>query len=264
MNRRQLAFVILVNAAISLLIALGVVWLAEMRRPDPTELAAFVPANAAAVLAATPTEASLAVLPTPVQATPASIDSAAGDGNGGSPGDASGSSEVGEQVVHIVAVGESLGSIAAQYGINIDAIVQANSLANPDFVFSGQRLIIPASSAGSSTAVSNDATPVLGVEILDIEAAGDLTQEAVLIANESNSPFNLNGWQLSKGNGPSYTFGNVQLFPGSSIRLYSTAGTDNSIALYWGQTDGVWTPESVAELRNADALTIDTYEIAQQ
>ena len=165
MNRRQLAFVILVNAAISLLIALGVVWLAEMRRPDPTELAAFVPANGAAVLAATPTEANLAVLPTPVQATPESIDSAASDGNGGGTGDAGGSSEVGEQVVHIVAVGESLGSIAAQYGINIDAIVQANSLANPDFVFSGQRLIIPASGAGSSTAVSNDTVPVLGVEI---------------------------------------------------------------------------------------------------
>ena len=259
MNRRQLAFVILVNAAISLLIALGVVWLAELRRPDPTELAAFVPANGAAILAATPTEATLAVLPTPVQATPESIDSAVNAGTGGSTG---GSSEVGEQVVHIVAVGESLGSIATQYGINIDAIVQANSLANPDFVFSGQRLIIPASGGGGATA-SNDTAPVLGVEILNIEAAGDLAREAMLIANESNSPFNLNGWQLSKEGGPTYTFGNVQLFPGSSIRLYSAAGTDNSIALYWGQAESVWTPGSVALLRNSDNVTIDTYEIAE-
>ena len=262
MNRRQLAFVILVNAAISLLIALGVVWLAEIRRPDPTELAAFVPANGAAILAATPTEANLAVLPTPVQATPESINNAGNAGNGGGTGDTGGSSEVGEQVVHIVAVGESLGSIAAQYGINIDAIVQANSLANPDFVFSGQRLIIPASGSDGTT-VSNDTVPVLGVEILDIEAAGDLAQEAMLIANESNSPFNLNGWQLSKEGGPTYTFGNVQLFPGSSIRLYSTAGTDNSIALYWGQAEGVWTPGSAALLRNTDNITIDTYEIAE-
>jgi LysM repeat protein len=252
MNRRQLAFVILVNTVISLVIALGVVWVAEMRRPDPAELTALIARDSVAVLAATPTQSNVAVLPTPVQATPETI-------SAGSDAAASSTGEVGEQVVHVVEAGESLGSIAARYGINIDAIVQANSLANPDFVFSGQRLIIPA--GGASGAPGGEIAPVLGVEILTIESAGDLTQEAVLIANESNTPFNLTGWQLSREDGPTYDFGNVQLFPGSSVRLYSAAGENNSIALYWGEDAAVWTSGSVAELRNADGITVDTFTV---
>ena len=40
MNRRQLAFVILLNALVSLVIAVLVVWVVELRRPDPEALAA--------------------------------------------------------------------------------------------------------------------------------------------------------------------------------------------------------------------------------
>ena len=39
MNRRQLAFIVTLNAVISLVIALVVVWVAELRRPDPEALA---------------------------------------------------------------------------------------------------------------------------------------------------------------------------------------------------------------------------------
>ena len=41
MNRRQLAFLIVINAFISLAIALCVAWVIEARRPDPEELAAL-------------------------------------------------------------------------------------------------------------------------------------------------------------------------------------------------------------------------------
>ena len=40
MNRRQLAFVVIFNALISLAIAVAVVWVVELRRPDPETLAA--------------------------------------------------------------------------------------------------------------------------------------------------------------------------------------------------------------------------------
>ena len=41
MNRRQLTFVILLNALISLTIAVGVVWVVEQQRPDPERLVAL-------------------------------------------------------------------------------------------------------------------------------------------------------------------------------------------------------------------------------
>jgi LysM repeat protein len=49
---------------------------------------------------------------------------------------------------HTVRRGETLSSIAARYGTTVQAIVQANGLANANTIYAGQRLIIPG--AGSS------------------------------------------------------------------------------------------------------------------
>ncbi len=53
------------------------------------------------------------------------------------------SSEGGGRRIHVVQPGETITSIAAQYGVNPDAIVEANDLQNPSQIFSGQQLIIP-------------------------------------------------------------------------------------------------------------------------
>lgn len=47
---------------------------------------------------------------------------------------------------HTVSVGETLKSIADQYGVSVDALVQANGsvVTNPDLIFPGQTLEIPA------------------------------------------------------------------------------------------------------------------------
>jgi spore germination protein len=46
-------------------------------------------------------------------------------------------------VVHIVGWGDTLFSIATSHGTTVHAIMQANNLRDPDFIFVGQRLIIP-------------------------------------------------------------------------------------------------------------------------
>jgi LysM repeat protein len=47
-------------------------------------------------------------------------------------------------IVHVVQAGESLTFIAQQYGVTVDAIVNANQLADPNSIYAGQTLIIPA------------------------------------------------------------------------------------------------------------------------
>src|SRR5207249_3438640 len=44
---------------------------------------------------------------------------------------------------HTVQVGETLTSIAAQYGISVDSLASANGIATPNLIFVGQQLIIP-------------------------------------------------------------------------------------------------------------------------
>jgi len=50
-------------------------------------------------------------------------------------------------VVHIVQWGENLTLIARRYGVSVTAIVQANGIANPNYIYAGQRLVIPSGTA---------------------------------------------------------------------------------------------------------------------
>jgi LysM repeat protein len=51
--------------------------------------------------------------------------------------------EVDGRQEYTVQAGDTLGAIAAQFGVTVDAIVQANQLANPDIITPGDTLIIP-------------------------------------------------------------------------------------------------------------------------
>jgi lipoprotein-anchoring transpeptidase ErfK/SrfK len=55
---------------------------------------------------------------------------------------AAGTSAAGPQWV-IVNPGETLTSIAVQHGVSVESLMRVNNLPNPNFVYSGQRLLIP-------------------------------------------------------------------------------------------------------------------------
>lgn len=46
--------------------------------------------------------------------------------------------------IHVVEAGENLASIASKYGVSVEAIIEANGLRSAEWIFIGQRLIIPA------------------------------------------------------------------------------------------------------------------------
>jgi LysM repeat protein len=52
---------------------------------------------------------------------------------------------------HLVARGETLIRIASSYGSNAISVARANALRNPDLIFPGQQLLIPASSSGGGS-----------------------------------------------------------------------------------------------------------------
>ena len=71
-------------------------------------------------------------------------------------------------VIHVVAPGESLISIATQYGVTPDDIRAANKLTDPNLIFVGQQLIIPTSGASASAAnCVRDAAFVTDVTVPD-------------------------------------------------------------------------------------------------
>lgn len=55
------------------------------------------------------------------------------------------------QTIHTVQAGETLFAIAQYYGTTVEAIVAANQLVNPDHLSVGQKLVIPVSTAASTS-----------------------------------------------------------------------------------------------------------------
>lgn len=66
-----------------------------------------------------------------------------------------------EAVIHVVGPGETLYGIALQYGVTVDAIVAANSIADPNRIEVGLRLVIPGApgAAGEATLVPYTVVP---------------------------------------------------------------------------------------------------------
>lgn len=259
MSRRHLAFVIGLNAIISLAITIVVIWLVELRRPDPEQLAALVTAAPQIVLASTP-------LPT----------------NGNVGADAALPTSTTEPLsqingeIYVVRQGDILSEIATRFNVSIDSLLEANSLDNPDFVFVGQRLFLPAgasetsNSSGDSSTVTGpanetttiaNATTSQAIQITQIQGVGTLEQEAVQIVNESDLALNLQGWTIGHEGGSVYTFGNFPIFPGGSVRVHSRTGTDTSIDLYWGQSEAVWQSQRNVRLVNSQGQLVHEYAV---
>ncbi|MEK6191693.1 MAG: LysM peptidoglycan-binding domain-containing protein [Chloroflexota bacterium] len=60
---------------------------------------------------------------------------------------------------HVVQAGETLWAISRLHGTTVEAIVDANLLANPSFIRTGQRLVIPGAPASAPAAVTNSSMP---------------------------------------------------------------------------------------------------------
>ncbi len=65
----------------------------------------------------------------------------------------------GDEIIYVVRPGDRLADIAARYGVTVTSIVQRNGLSNPDVIYPGQRLKIPAGgSADGPTAPAGDSS----------------------------------------------------------------------------------------------------------
>ena len=244
MNRRLLIFFVLVNAFVSLTIAVTVVWVAEQRRPGPEELTVPSTPAPAVVLIAAPSSADAQTAPGSADVPPAT------------PTAGLAATETGAQEIYVVESGDSLSAIAARFGLTLNRLMEINDLTDPDFVFIGQRLVIPPSQDRTDAPADGAVgLPQQGLQ-LRIQNAGELAAESVQVVNDSDAVVDLQGWTLSRDGGPIYTFGSAPLFPGSGINLYTDAGEDNSINRYWGRSAAAWETGSTVVLRNASGELI--------
>lgn len=189
----------------------------------------------------------------------------------------------GEQT-HTVRAGDTLGRISGQYGVAIETIMEANGMANPNFLSVGQELIIPnlsgiptpiptLSNAEATESTGSDAPPppiptvpagegVANVEVTAVVNAGLFASEFVEIVNSGNSEINLAGWQVRDQSGKRYTFGSITLFgEGAGIQLHTGSGQNSATDLYWDQDVAIWQAGAVVQLTDADDNIIAEFTV---
>ncbi len=260
MPRKQVAFIIAVNAIISIVISIGVVLLV----PRTTEVA----------LPSTPTD-----LPTATQAVADVVSTP-------------------EAVTHIVRAGDTLSGIALEYDIPEQDIIAANQIVNPNFLQVGMELIIPLTGFSEATGTFTPAptptdTPIpfeppsaemtataaaeqgatatplptplpsggeLRIEISEVLGVGQIDQERVVLTSLGDRLADMQGWTLSDDAGNVYTFPNFRLWAGGSVTVHTRIGPDGNppANLYWGKLEPVWSPGEVVTLKDAAGVVIST------
>ena len=85
--------------------------------------------------------------------------------------------------VHVVSRGETLYSVALRYGTTVNAIVQANGLRNANWIYVGQRLVVPTSGGTQPTATSGTYTVQYGDNLSSIAYRHGVTVQALASAN---------------------------------------------------------------------------------
>ena len=249
--RRMLPFLIL-NVIVSAIVVLGVLYWWDVRQPE-----------ASAVGGEGVTAVTLPPIAITAEAIAQSTDTPVPEE--GPP-------------VHVVQPGDTLGNLAQFYDVPIEDIMAANDLANADFLFVGQQLVIPVgglptvapepTSTGtpnvppSPVATEPPAAGEVDIVITSVQGVGQLESEAVQIVNNGTRQAALLNWEIRDEDDHVYTFGLHTIFgDGAGVLVYTRTGQNSATAVYWNLAEAVWESGETVRLVDADGAERATYVI---
>jgi LysM repeat protein len=135
--------------------------------------------------------------------------------------------------------GDTFDSIADQHNISVDELIAVNGFSEEVSLGAGEVLQIPAHPKGS-------------VIIDGVIGVGDLQSERVLLKHRGEGELSLNGWRLQDEDGNEYIFPPaLVLYKGGAVNVYTKAGVNTVVDLFWGLSQPVWKSGEKATLRDA-------------
>jgi len=88
----------------------------------------------------------------------------------------------------------------------------------------------------------------------------NLNEEWVEISNSGTSDASLAGWSLEDGQNHTYSFPEINLAAGASVKVHSGSGTDTAKDLFWNRSSAVWNNDGdTATLKDAAGNVVSRY-----
>ena len=177
-------------------------------------------------------------------------------------------------MTYTVQYADTLGAIADELDVPVEALMAANGITNPNAIDLGQVLIIPSVDSPAYSQLTPapnlitpqaTATPIPEAEaaqvvIYGVEGAEELEGEYVRLLN-SGGEVSMVGWTLDDGEGREYHFPAFTFYTTGAVHVHTQAGDDTSIDLYWGLDEPVWLPGKLITLRDASGAVQSTFKI---
>ncbi|MCB0212134.1 MAG: LysM peptidoglycan-binding domain-containing protein [Anaerolineae bacterium] len=100
----------------------------------------------------------------------------------------------------------------------------------------------------------------INISISQVLGAGELSQETVVILNQGAGT-SLLDWRLEGSSLANFTFPDIFLFSGGSIRIHTTAGQNTPSDLYLGQGEAAWPAGTTIILRDDSGTEISSFTV---
>jgi hypothetical protein len=149
---------------------------------------------------------------------------------------------------------------ATQAQPGLEAPANAASLANPT-PFSPGATPIPSGVTPIPSGVTPIPPGVKVIEIAEVSGAGSLGAEGVAIRRLGDGELSMSGWRLDDNAGHRFTFPDMALFKGGSIRIFTRAGSNSVNELYWGLKEPVWISGKTASLYDSQGVLRASFAI---
>jgi archaellum component FlaF (FlaF/FlaG flagellin family) len=101
----------------------------------------------------------------------------------------------------------------------------------------------------------------INVEIVSVSGMGALDSEAVVVRNNSDEAFQMEGWMIKDSQGSIYTFPQLTLYPAGTVRVYTRSGVDTATDLFWNRSEPVWESGELAALYDPQGIVRAFYRV---
>ena len=78
------------------------------------------------------------------------------------------------------------------------------------------------------------------VEIQSVFLPGEMDYEKISIKNVSEAPVDLTGWSLTNDEDDRYVFPTLTLYPNGALEVWTKAGINTAVELFWNAPNAIW------------------------